>query len=102
MGKSKFFSSGQSDLIIDPLEGNKVAVDFETLSIPEGPISISPVKGNNILEASTKIQSDYLVGEKRLAGSRIEELIDLGKNQNEMIEVLSIGNEAATKRPRLV
>ena len=55
IGKSKFFSSGHSDLIMDPLEGNKVTVDFETLSIPGAPISISPAKGDNLLENTAKI-----------------------------------------------
>jgi hypothetical protein len=100
--KSKFFTSGQSDLILDPLERNKVAVDFETLSIPEGPINGTPIKGSvSFLESSTKIQSDFLVGEKRLSGAReIGELLEVGKPQHEMMEVLSIDNEIATKRPR--
>ncbi len=80
IGKSKFFSSGRSDLVIDPLEGNKISEDFETLSIPGAPISISPANGNILLETSAKIQSDYLVGAKRLVGTRIGDIIDDNKN----------------------
>ena len=50
-GKAKFFSSRQSDIILDHIEGSRVSADFETLSIPGLPLARSPLKGEALLEA---------------------------------------------------
>ena len=85
--------------MLDPIEGNRVSVDFETLSIPGVPIGVSPAKlGDHasflVDEAYLKIQSDFNVGDKRSSTSRGIIGVDVVKSLHSdmMDEVLSIGD----------
>ena len=118
--KTKFFSSAESDLLLDPIEANRVSVDFETLSLPGvapvGIVGSSPGKlgldSNTTFmsdEAQLKIQSDFMVGDKRMPGPRGIIGGDAIKalHNDMMDEVLSIGAlddkvvSISTKRVRL-
>lgn len=76
-GKTKYFSSGHSDINLDHIEGSRVSYDFETLFIPGVTLVMSPVKGEAMLEAQIKVHCDYSVGDKRLSSARFRDFSEI-------------------------
>ena len=91
------------------MEGRRASVDFETLSIPGVPLAPSPLKGEAMLDALIKIQSDFTVGDKRLSSARYSDFSEIKPAPLQpgiLEEILSIDNEKlaslSTKRAKLI